>query len=119
MDFDNKEYQPQENERMSGRTKHTLICKQKGIDEDICDVVNRWMDEPSHQYPGCSHRQFRHSEEDCREVAKQVFTHLYLYEEYGLDAALEATVQVYAACQIHREVDRENESCGCKALYEQ
>lgn len=97
--------------------EHQEACSSQGIDTRICTVVNRWMDQPSTDYPGCSHRQFRHGDADCIDLAGNVIAELSRKCEPDVVGILAA--EVYCACQIHRQLDRANEACGCKALYEE
>ena len=87
------------------RRTHNRHCEDAGIDKIICDVVNEWMDEPIKNHPGCKHRNYRHGSKDCRDISKRgiSFTEIQQYHE---------------ACQIHRDLDRKYNGCGCAPLYD-
>jgi len=99
---------------MPRRETHNRVCVSEGIEKDICDRVNRWMDEPSQLNPGCSHRESRHSREDCEQLAQDLYRE---YSTLGSQVAVQKAEQAYKACQLHREEDKKAESCGCKALF--
>lgn len=90
---------------MPNRNTHNRHCEDAGIDKIICDVVNEWMDEPIKIHPGCGHRNYRHGSKDCRDISKRGrnFTEIQQYNK---------------ACQIHRDLDRKSNGCGCTPLYD-
>ena len=49
--------------------EHKRSCVEYGIDEEVCEIVNRWMDKPSRYIPGCRHRELRHRIENCLTMA--------------------------------------------------
>lgn len=88
---------------MPTRREHNKRCESKGISSRICDKTNEWMDAPSRDGGGCAHREKRHSSVNCL--------------QWALLNPKEAK-QRYDACQIHREADRETDSCGSESLRE-
>jgi len=91
--------------KLPNRITHNRHCKDSGIDKKICDVVNEWMDEPIKDYPGCRHRNYRHSSKDCRDISKRGRNSTEIH-------------QYFNACQIHRDLDRKYNGCGCSPLYD-
>lgn len=89
---------------MRTRKEHNEYCESKGIDPEICDITNRWMDEPAKEGGGCAHRRKRHSHTDCIRWSFSAKT-------------LRDAISRYLACQTHREADRKTDRCGSKSLY--
>ena len=88
---------------MKTKKQHNEHCESKGINRNICDKTNEWMDEPAKRGGGCAHRKQRHSSEDCL--------------RWSLSAKNpQEAVGRYLACQVHREADRETDRCGSKSL---
>ena len=56
---------------MPNLKKHNKDCTDLGIEPNVCNITNKWMDAPSQQIPGCEHREFRHSLIDCSGWASQ------------------------------------------------
>lgn len=73
--------------------EHQRACVRAGIDEKICEEVNRWMDEPV-RWLGPWHRAERHSIEDCLRKAIE-------YAVHGWDKANQA----FSACILHLALD--------------
>lgn len=95
---------------MPKKAEHNRICKQEGYSSSICNSVNKWMDAPSAKFPGCQHREFRHSKTDCDSVAKEI-----LFKTKNTDKAREAK----QICMLHRKVDKNSDKgCGSKTLLE-
>jgi hypothetical protein len=88
---------------MPNRQEHNKRCESKGISPKVCDKTNAWMDDPSKDGGGCTHREKRHSSVDCL--------------RWALSNPKEAKER-YSACQIHRDVDRETDSCHSESLQE-
>lgn len=88
---------------MRTRKQHNDFCESFGIDPNICDITNKWMDKPAKDGGGCSHRNKRHSSQDCFAFALKgkIFSEMR---------------NRYLACQIHREADRKTDRCGSKSL---
>jgi len=85
------------------RKKHNEYCESKGIDRNICDKTNEWMDNPAKKGGGCAHRKQRHSSVDCL--------------RWSLSAKNpKEAIERYRACEIHREADRKTDRCGSKSL---
>jgi len=74
-------------DKMANLEIHIQNCMKAGIDKQVCEKINKWMDEPSSWIPGCRHRQYRHSLEDCTSIANQFHDHL--------------KEQAILACKIH------------------
>ena len=88
---------------MKTRKEHNVFCASKGVNPNMCDKTNRWMDEPAKKGGGCSHRKKRHSSVDCL--------------TWALSARnLREGVARYRACQYHREADRKTDRCDSKSL---
>jgi hypothetical protein len=100
---------------MPNNTEHNKDCEKKGIASEVCKIVNAWMDDPSSQMPGCSHRNFRHGSRDCNEITRIVYDY-YAQEDPVL--AIAKSKEARKACTLHRELDKQNELCGCRALFE-
>lgn len=94
---------------MANSIEHNKVCKEQGYDANICASVNRWMDEPSSLFPGCQHRNFRHSKNDCDFLANNIFL-----KTKDIDKA----EKIRKICMLHRIVDRKSDGCGCKPLFE-
>ena len=95
---------------MPNNAEHNRICEARGFDSNRCKEINKWMDAPSSEYPGCPHRNFRHSKKDCDFVAKEI-----LATTNNVDISIEAE----QICMLHRKIDRESDGCGCKPLFEE
>jgi hypothetical protein len=54
---------------LCNRPEHNRLCSIFVQDSEICDSVNKWMDEPS-QWLGSIHRSERHSYKTIHEYAK-------------------------------------------------
>jgi len=68
------------------------------------------MDKPASEFPGCQHRNFRHSKDDCDFVEREI-----LDKSGNINKAREAK----KICMLHRVVDRKaDKGCGCKPLFE-
>lgn len=95
---------------MPNRRTHNEICMEQGHDDSLCETVNKWMDELAAKFPGCPHRNFRHSENDCNSLVLRV-----LAEASSIDEAKEAR----RICMLHRIVDRKSDKGkGCEPLSE-
>jgi hypothetical protein len=95
---------------MPDRPEHNRICVEQGFEEKLCEAINKWMDEPATEFPGCQHRNFRHSKNDCDLAASQV-----LLATNDLGKARDAAL----ICMLHRLADRKaDKGCGCKPLFE-
>lgn len=95
---------------MPNNREHNRTCEEQGYNKSLCKDINAWMDKPSLQYPGCQHRNFRHSKNDCDFVARRV-----LEKTGDINKAREAK----QVCMFHRILDRKSDKgCGCKPLFE-
>jgi len=74
------------------------------------------MDEPARWQPGCAHRTERHSSDDCLDIAIEIYNEA-LGETGDRELAFSKALQALSACELHRELDRVYERCGCKSLY--
>jgi len=95
---------------MPNNFEHNRICKKQGYDKRMCEFVNKWMDEPASKFPGCQHRNFRHSKQDCDFIASEILKRTGIREK---------AIQGKNICMIHRIVDkRADKGCGCRPLFE-
>lgn len=95
---------------MPNHQEHNRICEEQGYNKNICDVINKWVDEPAIKFSGCQHRNFRHSKSDCNFVAKEI-----LEKTSDINIAKE----VKQICTLHRIIDRKaDRGCGCRPLFE-
>jgi hypothetical protein len=95
---------------MPNNREHNKICEQQRYDRNLCKRINKWMDKPASEFPGCQHRNFRHSKDDCDFVGREI-----LDKSGNINKAREAK----QICMLHRVVDRRaDKGCGCKPLFE-
>lgn len=95
---------------MPNNEEHNRICEEQGHNGHTCKLINTWMDKPASEFPGCQHRNFRHSKKDCDFLARYTFE-----KTRDINKARE-TKQI---CMLHRIVDRNaDKGCGCRPLFE-
>jgi len=83
------------------------MCTKANIDRDVCERVNKWMDEPAKKIPGCAHRLLRHSPKDCIKIAQQICIDV-LKETNDQDLAFRKAIMAIKACHLHIRVDEES-----------
>ncbi|RLE54448.1 MAG: hypothetical protein DRJ40_10810 [Thermoprotei archaeon] len=79
--------------------EHVRKCIELGIKREICKEVNKWIDEPVKQKPGCNHRKHRHDLEACIEIAQE-----YKSLEERLEAFLACVQHIYEDCKHSSKV---------------
>jgi hypothetical protein len=87
---------------MANGAEHDARCNVLVNDLEICKMVNRYMDIPSQEDPGCKHREKRHSLPSV--IAFGIIQGI---KEISIDKGIIAT----QAGLIHRKVDQESEPC--------
>ena len=93
--------------------EHIKSCKNFNVPEEICEEVNKEMDEPSQWIPGCKHRKFRHQLNDCNSIA-QTLTLKVLIESKSKVEASKIFDQAILACKVHIKDDCEEGKEVCK-----
>jgi len=89
---------------------HLNVCKKQGYPDGACISVNKWMDAPASMYPGCQHRNFRHSKKDCDYLANQALRRTGDFKK---------AKEMRDICNLHRLVDKKySKGCGCAPLFE-
>jgi len=95
---------------MPNNREHNKICENQGYDKKLCEQINKWMDEPAAEFPGCQHRNFRHGKNDCDSIYEDVFK-----KTNDVNKAEQAK----EICLLHRIIDKKlDKGCGCKPLFE-
>lgn len=92
---------------------HVKSCKMFGLSREICEEVNRHVDEPSKWIIGCGHRKFRHQPNYCELIA-QNFKRKALIEGKSEAEASKIYREAYSACILHIRDDCRKSSRICK-----
>jgi hypothetical protein len=92
---------------------HVRSCRRFGLSREICEEVNRHMDEPFKRIIGCGHRKFRHQPNYCELIA-QNFKRKALIEGKSEAEASKIYREAYSACILHIRDDCKKSSRICK-----
>jgi hypothetical protein len=81
--------------------EHTNNCINHNISKEICEIVNKEMDEPSKWIPGCRHREFRHQIDDCSSLA----------QSFGEEAYSACILHIKDDCREGKEICKQSLPC--------